>query len=178
MNKDFKSLKDLDNDYIYTALCSGISDKNDVNHLFDLFKDATNLHYDLFTDSIFFEKKDPESNSIIEYILPTIRRVYYNFFINVPGIFSSTTGEVNSLRLELYQLQFNLREFLQFLSSKFLKNHDKLNDFENIDVTSEILTLIVEDYIGSKVSYISSISIDEIQKEIRDIKLSKHLSIP
>ena len=66
---------------------------------------------------------------------------------------------------------------MEFLSNKFLKNHDKLNDFENIDVNSEILTLIVEDYLGSKISYISSISVDEMKKEVRDIKLSRHLSI-
>ena len=181
MNGDFKSLKDLDNEVLYSTLCGGINNIEDVRHLKELFKDATTSHYDLFTDPIFFKKEDQDSskrlNSIIEYILPTIRRAYSKFFINTPSIFSSTPGEKHNYRLELYQLQFNLREFLEFLSNKFLKNHDKLNDFENIDVNSEILTLIVEDYLGSKISYISSISVDEMKKEVRDIKLSRHLSI-
>ncbi len=178
MNKEFKSLKDLDSDHLYTTLCGGINSQSDIKHLMDLFKDTTRLHYDLFTDPIFFEKKDSDSNSVIEYVLPTLRRAYSKFFINTPGIFSTSTYQnpVNT-RLELYQLQFNLREFLEFLSDKFLKNYDKLNDFENLDTNSEILTLIVEDYIGSKVSYVTSVPVDEIQKEIRDIKLSRHLSI-
>jgi len=178
--RDFKSLKDLDNENVYKSLCGGINNPEDVKHLLDLYKDATNLHYDLFTDPIFFEKKEPDSSSIIEYILPTIRRAYSKFFINTPSIFinvSNYGSQIKNHRLELYQLQFNLREFLEFLSNKFIKNYDKLNDFENLDTNSEILTLIVEDYIGSKVSYVSSVPSDEIQKEIRDIKLSRHLSI-
>lgn len=169
-----KSLVELDNEILYSALCGGISNPEDVKHLKDLFKDATTLHYDLFTDPIFFEKKDTDSNIVIEYVLPTLKRAYSKFFINTPGIFSTS---IHQNRLELYQLQFNLREFLEFLSNKFLKNYDKLNDFENLDTNSEILTLIVEDYIGSKVSYVASVPVDEIQKEIRDIKLSRHLSI-
>ena len=47
----------------------------------------------------------------------------------------------------MFQLQFNLVEFLTFLSDKYIKNHNKLNDFKNLDTDSEILTLIVEDYI-------------------------------
>lgn len=176
-----KSLVDLDNEILYSTLCGGINNPEDVKHLKDLFKDATTLHYDLFTDPIFYKKiEGPESNSVIQYILPTIRRAYSKFFINTPSIFSSAnsySSQIKNYRLELYQLQFNLREFLEFLSKKFLINYDKLNDFENLDTNSEILTLIVEDYIGSKVSYVSSISVDDLQKEIRDIKLSRHLSI-
>jgi hypothetical protein len=181
MSGDFKSLADLHNEVLYNTLCGGINNPEDVKHLKDLFKDATTLHYDLFTDSIFYKKiEGPDSNSVIEYILPTIRRAYSKFFINTPSIFSSANSygsQIKNYRLELYQLQFNLRDFLEFLSDKFLKNNDKLNDFKNLDTNSEILTLIVEDYIGSKVSYVSSVSSDELQKEIRDIKLSRHLSI-
>jgi hypothetical protein len=174
MSVDFKSLADLDNEVLYNTLCGGVNKPEDIKHLKDLFKYTTTLHYDLFTDPIFFEKKDVDSNIVIEYVLPTLRRAYSKFFINTPGIFSTSNYQN---RLELYQLQFNLREFLEFLSNKFLKNYTKLNDFENLDTNSEILTLIVEDYIGSKVSYVASVPVDEIQKEIRDIKLSRHLSI-
>ena len=77
----------------------------------------------------------------------------------------------------MFQLQFNLVEFLTFLSDKYIKNHNKLNDFKNLDTDSEILTLIVEDYIASKISYISSMHASDIPVEIRDIKISKHLNI-
>ena len=52
-----------------------------------------------------------------------------------------------------------------------------MNDFKNLDTDGEILTLIVEDYIASKISYILSLNVSNIQKEIRDIKISKQLDI-
>ena len=86
-------------------------------------------------------------------------------------------SSIESKRLELFQLQFNLVEFLIFISDKFKKNHNILNDFKNLDTDGEILTLIVEDYIASKISYILSLNVSNIQKEIRDIKISKQLDI-
>jgi hypothetical protein len=86
-------------------------------------------------------------------------------------------SSVENKRLELFKLQFNLVEFLTFLSEKFINNYDKLEDFKNLDTDSEILTLIVEDYTSSKISYISSMHASDIPSEIRDIKISKHLNI-
>lgn len=86
-------------------------------------------------------------------------------------------SSIESKRLELFQLQFNLVEFLTFISDKFKKNHNILNDFKNLDTDGEILTLIVEDYIASKISYILSLNVSNIQKEIRDVKISKQLDI-
>jgi len=177
--KDVKSLKEFDDDNLYDVLCKGIHHPDDVSHLKDLFKDTTCLHYHLFDDSIFIEKRNkteenPDGDNLLEYILPTIRRAYSKFFINPPAIF---TASKENRRLELLRLQFNLIEFLNFLSDKFKKNHDSLNDFKNLDKDSEILTLIVEDYLASKISYIASLYATEIQTEIRDIKISKHLDI-
>ena len=177
--KDSKSLKEFDNDRLYDALCKGISHPDDISHLKDLYKDTTLLHYHFFDDPIFTEKRNktednPEGNHLLEYILPTIRRAYSKFFLNPPSILVSS---VENKRLELFQLQFNLVEFLTFLSDKYIKNHNKLNDFKNLDTDSEILTLIVEDYIASKISYISSMHASDIPVEIRDIKISKHLNI-
>jgi hypothetical protein len=177
--KDVKSLKEFDDDNLYDVLCKGIHHPDDVSHLKDLFKDTTCLHYHLFDDSIFIEKRNkteenPDGDNLLEYILPTIRRAYSKFFINPPAIF---TASKENRRLELLRLQFNLIEFLNFLSNKFKKNQDSLNDFKNLDKDSEILTLIVEDYLASKISYIASLYATEIQTEIRDIKISKHLDI-
>jgi len=177
--KDSKSLKEFDDDNLYNALCKGLSHPDDISHLKDLFKDTTCLHYHLFDDPIFTEKRNktednPEGNHLLEYILPTIRRAYSKFFINPPSMLVSS---VENKRLELFKLQFNLVEFLTFLSEKFINNYDKLEDFKNLDTDSEILTLIVEDYIASKISYISSMHASDIPVEIRDIKISKHLNI-
>ena len=177
--KDSKSLKEFDNNVLYDALCKGLSHPDDILHLKELYKDTTTLHYHLFDDSIFTEKRNktednPEGSNLLEYILPTIRRAYSKFFINPPSMLVSS---IESKRLELFQLQFNLVEFLTFISDKFKKNHNILNDFKNLDTDGEILTLIVEDYIASKISYILSLNVSNIQKEIRDVKISKQLDI-
>lgn len=177
--KDTKSLKEFDNDNLYNILCKGLHHQDDVLHLKDLFKDTTCLHYHLFDNPIFTEKKNktednPDGNNLLEYILPTIRRAYSKFFINPPSILVSS---VENKRLELFQLQFNLVEFLTFLSEKFINNYNKLEDFKNLDTDSEILTLIVEDFIASKISYVASMHTSDIPKEIRDIKISRHLEI-
>ena len=177
--KDSKSLKEFDNDRLYDALCKGLSHPDDISYLKDLFKDTTTLHHHLFDDPIFTEKRNkteenPDGNNLLEYILPSLRRVYSKFFINPPSMLVSS---IESKRLEFFQLQFNLVEFLTFLSDKFKKNHNILNDFTNIDTDSELLTLIVEDYLASKVSYILSLNVSNIQKEIRDIKISTKLDI-
>jgi len=177
--KDAKSLKELDDNNLYDILCKGINHPDDVSHLKDLFKDTTCLHYHLFDDPVFTEKKNksddnPDGNNLLEYILPTLRRLYSKFFIVPPSIFTSSK---ENRRLELYQLQFNLVEFLTILSEKYKNNHNKLDDFKNLDTDAEMLTLIVEDYIASKVSYIASTNTFDIPTEIRDIKLSRHLNI-
>ena len=89
--------------------------------------------------------------------------------------YTNTQGKNH--RLELFQLQFELEDFLKFLSNKFKKNHNILDDFENLDKYSELLTLIVEEYKASKVSFVASVHSGEIESEIRDIKLTRHLSI-
>jgi len=177
--KDAKSLKEFDNDILYDALCKGINDPNHVSHLKDLYKDTTSLYHHLFDNPVFTEMKNkteenPDGNNLLEYILPTVKRAYSKFFINTPTIFNNINA---NFRLELFQLQFNLQEFLKFISEKFIKNHSALDDFKNLDTDSEILTLIVEDYMASKISYVASVKQVDIQKEIRDIKISKHLEI-
>ena len=56
--KDSKSLKEFDNDNLYDALCKGLNHPDDISHLKDLFKDTTTLHYHLFDDPAFTEKKN------------------------------------------------------------------------------------------------------------------------
>ena len=55
--------------------------------------------------------------------------VIIRFFINPPSMLVSS---VENKRLELFKLQFNLVEFLTFLSEKFINNYDKLEDFKKV----------------------------------------------
>lgn len=170
-----KYLSELNNDDLFIALCHGIHHPDDLEHLMDLFKDTTTIYSSIFNIEPFISKQyisdeNPDGVNVLEYILPTVRKVYSKFFINPPSL-------LNEDRLVLYKLQFNLQEFLIYLKDKFIKNLNCLDDFEYLDRISEILTLIVDEYVASKISYITSIKMSNIKEEIRDIKLSKHLRI-
>lgn len=174
--KSFSELASL-SEHLFPTLCSGLTAEHS-ERLTSLFEQALNNYDYLFADDIFIKVND-DQHCLLEYILPAIRKAYYTFFINLPSLFThqytSTQGKNN--RLELFQLQFELEDFLKFLSTKFKKNHNILDDFENLDKYSELLTLIVEEYKASKVSFVASVNSSEIESEIRDIKLTRHLSI-
>ena len=76
-------------------------------------------------------------------------------------------------RVELFQLQFNLDEFLVEISNK-IKTIERLSDFEHIDEASTILQLIVDNYVAGK---IKMTYVDNLTQSIREIKLEKHLKI-
>jgi hypothetical protein len=178
-----KSLKDI-SEQVLSSLSSVIVPSGiDVEHskkLRSIFEDTIQNYSHLFEDKVFTRVSD--EHSVIEYILPTIKRAYSKFYIKVPGVFelqnnSKMDTKYQKRRLELFQLQFDLKDFLTFLSLKFKSNCDILEDFKNLDKESEILTLIVEDYIVSKIRFVSSVNFSDIEREIRSIKLERHLEI-
>jgi hypothetical protein len=168
-----KYLSELNSDELFIVLCHGVHNPDDVSHLMDLFKDATTIYSSIFDVEPFINVSDddPDGVNLLEYILPSVKRVYSKFFINPPGLL------INNERLDLYKLQFNLEEFLIFLKDKFIENQKSLDNFKYLDTNSEILTLIVEDYVASKIAYIASVKMSTIKEEIRDIKISKHLKL-
>lgn len=177
--KDSKSLSEFHNEKLYDALCKGVNNEEDISSLKKLFETTTLLHWNLFDVPIFNDgfdktKENPDGTNLLEYILPTLKRVYSKFYINPPSILLQSSG---TKRLELFQLQFDLVDFLTFLSSKFSKNSKILDDFQNLDKCIELFTLIVDDYLASKVSHILSMKVSNIQTEIRDIKISTKLDI-
>jgi hypothetical protein len=170
-----KSLSELNDIDLFLVLCKGINNNEDMSNLMNLFKETTTKYSSIFDVEPFITIQDiseenPEGYNLLEYILPSVKRVYSKFFINLPGLF-------NNERLNLFKLQFNLEEFLLLLKEKFIKNKEVLNNFEYLDKNTEILTLIVDEYVASKVSYVSSINTTKIKEEIRDIKINKHLKI-
>ena len=168
---DSKYLSELNNDELFIVLCHGVYNQDDISHLMDLFKDTTTTYSSIFDVVPFINKNDVSDDvNLLEYILPSVKRAYSKFFINPPGL-------LNNERLDLYKLQFNLQEFLLFLRDKFIENYKSLENFKFLDTNSEILTLIIEEYVASKISYVSSIKMSNIKEEIRDIKISKHLKI-
>ncbi len=170
---DIKSIKELDLEIVYDTLCSGIRDTelqskfrklskktlSEYHHLFDI---------DAFTTKRYQTENNPDGYNALQYVLPTLKRVFSRFFIKTPEVFENNlfTG-----KLELFQLQFDLEEFLLFFSKKYEKNWNCLQGFENLDAVSEVLTLIVQDYVSQKIEVVHSTPQNEIKSIIRDKKI-------
>jgi hypothetical protein len=165
MKKKFSSLSDFADESVFNALLKGTeSDKR--QHLLELMQDACQIHSGLFLDDFWFEEL--EGDYPIEYVLPALRRAFASFFIQIPPLLKN-----DERRVELFQLHFNLEEFLTEVSTK-AQIVKKLSEFEHIDKASTILQLIVDNYVGGKIKLTR---VDNITQVIRQIKLEKHLKI-
>jgi hypothetical protein len=168
-----KSLSELNDEVLFHTLCMGINIEHS-ERLKNFFQQTTTIYSKIFDVKPFIEKisinndtdKDVEMINLLEYILPSIKKVYSKFFINPPQL-------LKDKRLELFQMQFDLLEFLTFLKEKFITNQNVLKDFKYLDIYSEILMLIVEEYTSSKITYIASINTKDINYLLRDIKIQK-----
>lgn len=164
--RDWKSLSQLEDRQVFSVLLQGVHGEQ-RQHLQELFQDACRNYSHLFEDEFWF--KDLNGDMPIEYVLPSIRRAFASFFIQTPNLLHQ-----DPKRLELFQLQFNLEEFLIDIKTKLTSNIGKLTDFENLDLASTLLHLIVDNYVAGK---INSTRVDNPTQAIRDIKLGKHLKI-
>jgi hypothetical protein len=170
---DINSIKELDIEIYYDTLCFGIKDLELQNKFRKMCKDTIVKYHNLFDTEVFTTKRyhaenNPDGYNALQYVLPTLKRVFSRFFIKTPEVFENKlfTG-----KLELFQLQFDLEEFLLFFSKKYEKNWNCLQDFENLDAVSEVLTLIVQDYISQKIEFVHSTPLDKIKTLIRDKKI-------
>jgi hypothetical protein len=104
-------------------------------------------------------------------VLPSVRRAWSMVFINTPTIFG-----INDKRLELFQLSWDIDNFLNYLKDIFTKVKNCLDQFENLDTSVEILNLICQNYINKLISDCrKNKTKEEIKIEIRDLKLKKML---
>lgn len=164
--KKWKSLSHLDDPNIFGTLLLGFQGE-EREHLQELFEDACRKHYHLFEDEFWFQ--DLNGDMPIEYILPCIRRAFASFFIQTPNLLQH-----DPKRLELFQIQFNLEEFLNEVKIKLISNFNKLDDFENLDIASTLLHIIVENYVAGKINLTK---VTNPTQMVRQIKLEKHLKI-
>jgi len=163
MKKKYSSIVELKDEAISNALLRSINGEN-RDHLKELMIDTCQSN--LFSDSFWFTELDGDYP--IEYVLPAVRKVFVSFFIQIPPILES-----DPKRVELFQLQFNLDEFLVEISNK-IKIIERFSDFEHIDKPSTVLQFIVDNYVAGK---IKMTRVDNLTQSIREIKLQKHLKI-
>lgn len=118
----------------------------------------------------FYEGED----ETLDLILPAVARVFIKVFCVPPPIFKDTTYD-EGIRLELFQLNFDIDEFNEYLVNMLIKSSGVLKDFENLDRTAETISLIVDNYVAGLVKCVlDSYDIKgEITIRKRDKKLKK-----
>lgn len=111
-----------------------------------------------------------EEDEIETLIIPSIRRAWSMVFINKPTLFNA-----EDKRLELFQLYWDVDDFLNHLMIFLPKVKNSLIEFIYLDIVSETLNLVCQNYINKLISDSRNKTKEEIKIEIRDLKLKKML---
>ena len=109
-----------------------------------------------------------QSTETLDLILPSVRRVWAKIYITPPSLLKDN-------RLELFQLYFDIDDFLDYLIDMLKKTKSSLIHFDKLDRTVETLTLIVDNYIAHLVE--KTKECNDIEKEISSIKLQRERDI-
>jgi hypothetical protein len=152
---EYKSLSDINKPVIINAMLEGVSSDEHRLRLSELLK-STCDYSGLFSDF---------DSELLTYILPSVRRVYSLMFIDTPPIFSNDPD-----RLELFKLSFDLDEFVKYLHDIVIDKSDVLDFFENLDVRSEFLMLVVQNYVSGKIKLTRT---NNVKQLLREFKLKK-----
>lgn len=139
------------------------------NEFESVLNSIVNEKYTLF-DTVEFKGclySDDETETL-DLILPSVRRVWAKVYITPPSLLRDN-------RLELFQLYFDIDEFLDYLIDMLKKTKSCLIHFDKLDRTVETLTLIVDNYIANLVE--KTKECNDIEKEIASIKLQRERDI-
>ena len=120
-------------------------------HLFQIEEFENSFYYD--------------DDSTLDLVLPSVRRVFAKVFIDPPSLFK---GDTEKQRYQLFILYFNIDEFIEYLIDMMIKCKKSLEYFENIDRTSETLTLIVDNYIAGLVKMVRKS--EDIEEDIKRVQ--------
>jgi hypothetical protein len=167
-NQDRKSILDLKKDpdfrsMLVDALCQGIRLTSDFRDIVDYVID-NKLH--LFETDEFSGSFYPEDDDTLDLIFPAIRRVWGKVFVDPPVL-------LKEKKLELFQLLFDIDDFIDYLLDIMPKVKTSLIEFDKLDRTAETLVLIVDNYIAWLLE--TTRNREDIQQEIRDLRISKTL---
>jgi len=155
-DSDFRSL-------LVDTLCQGIRLTSDFRDILDYVIDEK---LQLFEIDEFSGSFYPEDDDTLDLIFPAIRRVWGKVFVDPPQI-------LKEKKLELFQLLFDIDDFIDYLLDIMPKVKTSLIEFDKLDRTSETLILIVDNYIAGLLE--ATRNREDIQQEIRDLRISKTL---
>lgn len=170
-------LEKIKDPIVKKTVLDSLSDHSDLRNILEWVID---FKLSDFKDDIF------QDVSIQELILPAIRRVWGMIYLQPPSIFkpkyidgglvSNNLNKSNSIRaskLELYQLSFNIEDFLNYLKDMIDKNKNCLDGFEYLDKPLELIELICDNYIAKLVDSVNNS--ENLTEDIRNEKLRKIL---
>lgn len=144
------------------SLCQGITNTSD-------FRDAVSYILDnkisIFDIDDFKSPLYEDEDDYLDLILPAFRRVWGAVYVQPPPLFKSDE------RLELYRLNFDIDEFLDYLKESFIESKGCLDYFEHMDRTPKHLELIVDNYISLLVKRV--LDCKDFVEESRMLKLKK-----
>ncbi len=152
---------------LFFILSKGVDAKYQMEFL-ELLNYVVEKKSDLFNvEELLGELYEGEDN-ISDLILPSVRRVFNKIFTQPPTLFLD-----NPLRLELYQLSFDIDDFIDYFIEMIKISKSSLDIFEYLDKTTQTLELIVDNYIAKLVkSVIDSV---DINKDIQHIQRDKKI---
>lgn len=166
----------LDNDLFRNGLIktmlTGVHDERlkasfevEINHVIDNRREI--FKNDLIVGEIYLD-----DDKLEDLILPSIRRAWSMIFVNPPTLFTKSS---NDKRLELFELNWDIDQYIDYALDILPKVKTSLKDFENIDRTAHTLELIVQNYINGLIEKCRNKTEDQIKIEIRDLKIKKTL---
>lgn len=159
---------------IIDALTGGID--KDFQEYFEMVMNyVIDEKLELFNNKQFRGTLYEGEDETLDLILPCVRRVFGKVFIDTPKIFtpdpiiSSVRGYKNDGRMELFQLYYNIDEFIDYLIDILVKTKECLIKFKNIDRSLKTLEIIVDNYIGELIKKV--LESNDIKQDIRDLKI-------
>jgi hypothetical protein len=148
---------------IIDTICQGIKNTSDFRDCIEYILDKKTY---LFEGEEFKGSLYDDDDDILDLILPSIRRVWGKVYITPPTL-------LREKRLELFELLFDIDDFLDYLVHIVPNVKNKLQEFNNLDRTTETLQLIVDNYVAGlfHLAYNSN----DIDAEIKAAKRNKNL---
>lgn len=143
------------------AICNGLG-----NEFKEMIIYVVDTKLDLFENEDFLGSMYADEDLIIDLILPCVRRIWGEVFINPPTLFREK-------RLEYFQLLFDIDEFINYFINVVPKMRKSLEPLDSLDRTSKTLELVVDNYVAFLVE--RTRGREDIVADIRDLKIRKTL---
>lgn len=160
-----KSLSYYNSDHMLGIMCSGLDPINSIK-LKDLFKKTIDDYSYIVENDFIID------NNLLEIIFPCIRRVYSVIFMDDS---KPIYMQEKIKKLEFIRLQFDLKEFLEYLSITLEKISHIFDYLTNLDSRTEMCMLITKNYTNSKFNHV--MTEEEAHQKIRNLKIEKYLDI-